>query len=98
MALYYIYKNVIKILQLNKEIILINLKLVECYRGVGVKRMRGYKCNLTIDKLNELREEYWGIRIRQKLIWQTIKQACIMDDGKRKLFSLFNLFTIYVKI
>jgi len=44
--------------------------------------MKGYKCNMTIDKLNELREEYWGIRIKQKLIWQTIKQACIMDDSK----------------
>lgn len=55
---------------------------MECYRGVGVKRMRGYKCNLTIDKLNELREEYWNYRIKQKLVWQTIRQACIMDDSK----------------
>lgn len=44
--------------------------------------MRGYKCNLTIDKLNELREEFWSEKINQKLIWQTIKQACIMDDSK----------------
>jgi len=58
-----------------------SLLLVECYRGVGIKKMHGYKCNLKIDKLNELREEFWGIRIKQKLIWQTIKQACIMDDG-----------------
>tara|TARA_B110000285_G_C14549468_1_gene348550 strand:+ start:110 stop:256 length:147 start_codon:yes stop_codon:yes gene_type:complete len=48
--------------------------------------MRGYKCNLTIDKLNELREEFWTEKIKEKLIWQTIKQACIMDDSKLNLF------------
>jgi len=53
--------------------------------------MRGYKGNLTIDKLNELREEYWGIKIRQRLIWQTIKQACIMDDGKNFNLNFINI-------
>jgi hypothetical protein len=44
--------------------------------------MRGYKCSLTIDKLNELREEFWNEKLKEKLIWQFIKQACIMDDSK----------------
>ena len=48
--------------------------------------MRGYQCNFNIDQLVELREEFWSIRMKQKLIWQTIKQACIMDDSKLKNF------------
>jgi hypothetical protein len=55
--------------------------------------MSGYKGNLTIDKLNELREEYWGTRIRQRLIWQTIKQACIMDDSKNVNLNFINIIS-----
>ena len=28
--------------------------------GVGIKRMKGYKCNLPLDLLNNLREDYWS--------------------------------------
>ena len=28
------------------------------YKGIGIKKMKGYKCNLPIDKLNKKREEF----------------------------------------
>ena len=32
------------------------------YKGVGIKRMKGYKCNLPINKSNEQREKFWMMR------------------------------------
>ena len=32
------------------------------YKGVGIKRMKGYKCNLPINKLNEQRKKFWMMR------------------------------------
>ena len=32
------------------------------YKGVGIKRMKGYKCNLPINKLNEWIEKFWMTR------------------------------------
>ena len=32
------------------------------YKGVGIKRMKGYKCNLPKNKLNEQREKFWMTR------------------------------------
>ena len=29
------------------------------YKGVGIKRMKGYKCKLPINKLNKYREKFW---------------------------------------
>lgn len=54
----------------------------ERYKGVGVKRMKGYVCNLPIDELNQKREEFWSQKCKEKAVWMQIKRACIMDDGK----------------
>ena len=54
----------------------------ERYKGEGIKRMKGYRCDMQIDRLNSLREEFWNSKSKDKLIWKHIKQACIMDDGK----------------
>jgi hypothetical protein len=35
----------------------------ERYRGVGIKRMKGYKCDIPINELNRLREDFWGNNI-----------------------------------
>jgi hypothetical protein len=51
------------------------------YRGIGIKRMKGYVCNLPINELNKLREEFWNVKSRRNIIWRKIKQACIMDEG-----------------
>lgn len=52
------------------------------YRGEGIKRMKGYKCDLQIDKLICLRNEFWNWKMKDKLIWKHLRQACLMDDGK----------------
>ena len=32
------------------------------YKGVDIKRMKGYKCYLPINKFNEQREKFWMTR------------------------------------
>jgi hypothetical protein len=50
------------------------------YRGVGIKRMKGYKCDIPINELNKLRDEFWNSKIHKNNIWRSIRQACVMDD------------------
>ena len=54
------------------------------YTGVGIKRLKGYKCDLPIDKLNEKRDEFWSIRNSHNnphyKIWRLINQACVYDE------------------
>lgn len=57
------------------------------FTGEGIKKMRGYKCNLKIDELQDLREEFWEKKIKERVIWTTIKQACIYHEGKAYLIS-----------
>jgi hypothetical protein len=52
----------------------------ERFRGQGIKRMKGYKCDLPIDELNKIREEFWNYNIGKDIFWKNIKQAVIMDD------------------
>jgi len=33
------------------------------FSGEGIKKIKAYKCNLTIDELNKLRSEFWCIII-----------------------------------
>ena len=61
----------------------------ERYKGIGIKKMKGYKCNLPIDKLNEKREEFWGTRNAHNnsnyKIWRIINQACIYDEARSRM-------------
>ena len=54
------------------------------YKGIGIKRMKGYKCNLPIDKLNKKKEEFWNTRglhgSPNYKIWRVINQACVYDE------------------
>jgi len=52
----------------------------ERFKGVGIKRMKGYICNFPINELNKLRDQFWVSKAKQSVIWKTIKQACAMDD------------------
>ena len=56
----------------------------ERYKGIGIKRMKGYKCTLQIDKLNQKREEFWNLRIAHGApnykTWRVINQACVYDE------------------
>jgi len=54
----------------------------ERYKGQGLKRMKGYKCILQIDKLNQLREEFWTEKIKENLLWRHIRQAIYLDEGQ----------------
>ena len=42
--------------------------------------MKGYKCNLPIDDLNRLRDEFWRSRTNNIEIWEKIHLACVYDD------------------
>ena len=59
--------------------------------GIGIKRMKGYKCNLPIDKLNEKRNEFWRIKNSHTnpnfRIWRVINQACVYDECKYYSFN-----------
>ena len=56
------------------------------FTGIGIKRMRGYKCNLPIDKLILERNYFWKTRgqsgHRLNKIWRVINQACVYDACK----------------
>ena len=61
----------------------------ERYKGIGIKKMKGYKCDLPIDKLNQKREEFWGTRNAHNnsnyKIWRIINQACIYDEARSRM-------------
>ncbi|MCQ2816058.1 MAG: hypothetical protein MJ252_02220 [archaeon] len=64
----------------------------ERYTGIGIKKMKGYKCNLPIDKLNQKRNEFWHSKSKldpvQKKMWRIINQACVYDECK-EIFLIF---------
>ena len=54
------------------------------YSGIGLKKMRGYKCDLPIDELNKKRDEFWDVKNSRDnpnyKIWRVINQACVYDE------------------
>ena len=70
----------------------------ERFKGIGIKRMRGYKCDLQIDKLNQKRDEFWNKRNGHNTpnykIWRLINQACVYDEYRANvLLEEYNLTT-----
>ena len=70
----------------------------ERYKGIGIKRMKGYKCTLQIDKLNQKREEFWNLRNAHGApnykTWRIINQACVYDEYRANvLMEEYNLRT-----
>ena len=57
----------------------------EKYKGVGIKRMKGYKCTLPIDKLNEMREKFWSTKINEDENWKIIQQVCVFDEERANM-------------
>ena len=61
------------------------------YMGVGIKKMKGYKCKLPIDKLNEKRQKFWDLRNQKSKnnpnykIWRIINQACVYDEYRANM-------------
>ena len=67
-------------------------------KGIGIKRMKGYKCSLYIDKLNQKREEFWNLRNAHGApnykTWRIINQACVYDEYRANvLMEEYNLTT-----
>jgi hypothetical protein len=57
----------------------------ERYKGVGIKRMKGYKCTLPINQLNELREKFWTTKINEDENWRIIQQICVFDEERSNM-------------
>ena len=57
----------------------------ERYKGVGIKKMKGYKCDLPIDKLNEMREKFWTTKINEDENWRIIQQICVFDEERSNM-------------
>jgi hypothetical protein len=61
----------------------------DIYVGLGIKRMKAYKCNLKIDELNKLREYFWRIKTKYTTknwpTWYTIKRAVLFDELRASL-------------
>ena len=55
------------------------------YKGIGIKRMKGYKCDLPIDKLNEMREKFWSTKIEENENWRIIQQVCVFDEERANM-------------
>ena len=59
-------------------------------KGFGIKQMPGYKCDLKIDELIELRDQFWASRQSHKIQWKNIHQACVYDHIKAEEYLYKN--------
>ena len=71
----------------------------DIYVGIGIKKMKGYKCNLKIDELNKKREYFWNIKTNYKnknwKIWDVIKRAVSFDELRASLLlEEYNIKTV----
>ena len=61
----------------------------DMYSGVGIKKMKAYKCDLKIDELNKMREYFWKIKTNYNNknwpTWNTIKRAVLYDEFRASL-------------
>ena len=49
----------------------------EIYVGLGLRRMKAYKCPVTKEELKQRREAFWGTRIEGDAgVWQFLKELC----------------------
>ena len=61
----------------------------DIYVGIGIKKMKGYKCSLKIDELNKLREKFWQTKTNSNnnnwTTWNTIKRAVNFDEERTSI-------------
>ena len=71
------------------------------YKGIGIKKMKGYKCTLPIDKLNEMREKFWSVKKEEDENWRIIQQICVFDEERTNLtlgrYTLFIVLLLHLK-
>ena len=60
------------------------------YTGIGLKYMKAYKCDLPIDELNKLRDEFWDTRNSRETpnyeTWRAINQAVVYDEVRANMY------------
>ena len=71
----------------------------DIYVGIGIKKMKGYKCTLKVDELNKKREHFWEVKTNNKnknwLVWITIKRAVSKDEERASLLlEEYNIKTV----
>ena len=49
--------------------------------GEGIKQIPAYICKIPFDKLNDLKEKFWGSRTNNRRIWKVIRECCESDAG-----------------
>ena len=64
------------------------------YSGFGLKRMKGYKCDLPIDKLIEKKINFWETKIKENKDWKIIQKICISDEERIKIALTENNFKL----
>ena len=56
----------------------------DIYIGIGIKRMKAYKCDLKINELNSLRQRFWKVKTNHNnknwITWDVIKRAVSFDE------------------
>ena len=56
----------------------------ERYLGEGVKRIHNYKCPLAINRLEQLRQQFWLTRNQADENWKILKLCCETDHNEAK--------------
>ena len=63
----------------------------EKYVGVGIKRMKAYKCDLNIKALQKMRKKFWKLKLNEEeeenySNWSIIQNALTYDDPRDILY------------
>ena len=81
--------NIKEIININEEFEDMEEIKEDIYVGIGIKKMKGYKCDLKIDELNKKRDHFWDVKTHTKnknwIVWSTIKRALKYDEKRASL-------------
>ena len=78
--------------KVEEEIFLDMPEIPEKFNGLGIKRMKAYKCDLNIDELNGLREHFWKVKIMMNERYKLLRQAILYDSLKCEDYIIKNGF------
>lgn len=62
------------------------------FKGLGIKKMKAYKCELKIDDLNKMRDNFWEKKCKKNGRWKILRQACVYDNNKAAEYLTQNGF------
>lgn len=65
------------------------------YLGLKVKKILNYKCNITYDELENLRDKFWLSRDKQDNVWSILKLCCEVDgEDAEKILKIHGQITL----